>query len=458
MVGSITSLGIGSGIDSQSIVDQLVAAERGPREARLDRREDFARAQLSAFGQLASAIDSLGRSAGDLGLIQTSRRTTVSDESQLSVSVSDDATLGNFSVQVTQLARAQSLASAEFADADATVGSGTLSITVGSTTTQVSIAEGSDSLADIRDAINEADAGVNAVVVDNGNGGVQLLLTANDTGLENGIQIAVDDDDGDDTDAGGLSALSYLDGGAQNLSEQQSARNATVLFNGLPVSSASNVFEDIVPGVTLTALSEGDAAARVTTAEDRSGATNLVRSFVAALDVLGRFISTQTDYNPDTGEAGLLQGDASVRPLESRLRTELFAELGEGTYNNLLSLGIEAGDDGAFSVDTTRLAAALEDDFDAVASTLAAAGERFSEIAESFGGSGLIGARTEGLESRLSSIAEERESLESRMEATETRIRNQFAALDTLVAELQTTGQFLSTQLENIASISMRER
>jgi len=446
MVGTITSLGIGSGLDTQAIVDQLVAAEREPKELRIARQEAGLQAELSAFGVLASAIDRLGSAAGGLRNLSSSRAADLSNDSFFSVSLESTAAIGTFSVEVEQLARAQTLASTEFDGADSAVGTGTLNISVGDEFFEVSVTGDNNSVAGIAAAINDATDAITAQVLNNGSG-VQLLLTATDTGLASAIEVSVSEDAGNP----GLSALSY-DDAAQNLFQSVAPLDARIRFNGLSVSSGDNVFEDLVDGVSITALSDEDSQpVSVTVSRDDAAAQGAVSSLVRALNSLSTGLSSQLAFNAESGEAGLLQGDSTARSLDSRLSEALLTELGSGSYRNLVDIGVSRSLEGEITLDSDRLGAALAADFDGVSALLDAVSESVGDLVAGYDGkTGIIASRTESIQTQLDDIADRRAALELRLDATEARIRSEFAGLDTLIASLQTTSEFLTSQLGNL--------
>lgn len=450
MVGTITSLGVGSGLDTQSIVDQLVAAEREPRELRLAREEAGLQAELSAFGVLASAVDQLGSAAGGLRNLSESRAASLSDERFFSVELGANAAVQNFTVTVDRLARAQTLASGEFAGADSPVGTGTLSISAGDETVDIAVNGDNNSVAGLAAAINDASEAVTAQVLDNGSG-VQLLLTANATGAANGITVSASDDDGSDDDAAGLSRLSFT-AGAENLSETVEARDARILFNGLAVTSSDNRFDNVVDGLTINALAADDSVpVSVSVSRDASAAEGAVSSLVQAFNALSTGLRSQLAFNADSGEAGLLQGDATARSLDSRISDALLEELGQGSLRNLVDIGVSRSLEGDVTLDGERLGAALAQDFEGVALLLDAAAESVGALVAGFDGTtGIIGSRTESIQAQLDDLGDRRAALELRLAATEERIRSEFAGLDTLIAQLQTTSDFLTNQLGNL--------
>lgn len=449
--GIISSLGIGSGLDTSSIVDQLVAAERRPRELQLNRSQKSLEAQLSGFGKLAAALDKLDNTTSDLGNLSDSRTASVSENQLLSVSAEAGAQTGSYTIETLQQAQAQSLVSATYSSQDAVVGTGTLSVTIDGNNSDIVIDSDNNTLAGIRDAINDADIGVTAMVINNDSGS-QLLLSADKTGTANSVELTVADDDGNDADTQGLSNLAF-NASTKNLTESVTAKDAKLEVNGVTVTRSTNQFGDVVPGVNIKLLAEEPGTLiEVKVERNAADARKSVSDFVDALGNIGKQINKLTAYDPETGQSGVLQGDSAARGLQSRLREGLVTDFGsDASFDQLVDIGITTDSDGGIAFDKTKFDAALESDFDGVTSLLSAAATHYSGLVSDFGEeSGLIGSRTDSLKSRLENVNERRIDLDRRMEQVESRIRDEFAALDSLISDLQNTGNFLSSQLANL--------
>lgn len=448
MTGTITSLGIGAGLDTQSIVDQLIAAEREPKELRIARDEARIQAELSAFGVLAAEMDKLGTAARGLRGQSDTRTASFSVEGFISANLGSTAVTGSFSVTVNRLAAAQTLVSGEFAERSSTVGTGTLNLSVGDENVDVTIDSSNNSVGGIAAAINEATDAVRAQVLNTGTG-VKLMLTSATTGIANEINLSVTDGDGNSADDSGLSQLTT---GALSLSESEAAADASLSFNGQTVTSSTNTFEDVVEGVDITALkADENQPITMTVARDQSAAVESVAGLARVLSSLSTGLRSQMGYNPETQVAGLLQGDATARALDQRISDILSQELGSGTLRNLVDIGVGRSLEGEVTVDRERLNQALEEDFEAVSNLLEAAAESIITVVDGFGRtSGILGSRTEALQERLEGIDDRRARLEEQIATTEARIRRQFAGLDTLIAQLQNTSNFLATQLGNL--------
>ncbi|MGD8644783.1 MAG: flagellar filament capping protein FliD [Chromatiales bacterium] len=454
-MASITSLGIGSGLDIKGLVEQLVAAERAPVERRLSLREVELQAELSAFGSLKSSLSALENSLDALSTAAAGRRVSSSDATLITGSVTDDAAEGVYNIEVSSLARAQSLASDTFTDPTDTVGTGTLTLTVGGDSenaVDIVIDANNNTLEGVRDAINAADTGAQASIVNDGNG-YRLLISAEATGTANAVELTVADDDGSLIDGSGLSVLAY-DASIQNMTQTAAPTNAALTINGLPITSSTNVLSDVISGLTITLKGEtAGSSVSLAVSEDLGPVRSALNGFVSAYNELAQVVDQVTAFNPDTGERGVLLGDSLTRGIESQLRLALSGTYGaEGSgYQSLVNLGVSTGEDGRLSIDPERLSDALEADVDGVLVLLQGFGAAFDETTNGYlGSTGLIETREDSVQTRLDTIDDERIRLDQRIELIEQRYLKQFSALDLLVSQLQSTSQFLTNQLANL--------
>lgn len=452
-MASITSLGIGSGLDIKGLVDQLVAAERAPVERRLSLREVELQAELSAFGNLKSSLASLESALSGLSTAAVGRQVSSGDAAVITASVADEAAEGVYNVEVSSLARAQSLASAAFTDPTDTVGTGTLTITVGGgASVDLVIDADNNTVEGIRDAINAADAGAQASIVNDGTG-YRLLISAEETGIANAVELTVLDDDGSLIDGTGLSVLAY-DASTQNMTQTAAPLDAALTINGLPITSSTNVLSEVISGVTITLKGEtAGSPVSLTVSEDLGPVRSALDGFVSAYNEFAQLIDKLTAFSPDTGAGGVLLGDSLTRGIESQLRSALSGTYGvQGSvYQSLVNLGVRTGEDGSLSVDSEKLNDALEADLDGVVALVQGFGAAFEETASGYlGSTGLIATREDSVQSRLDGIDDERIRLDRRIELIEQRYLKQFSALDLLVSQLQSTSQFLTNQLANL--------
>jgi flagellar hook-associated protein 2 len=387
-MAGISSLGIGSGIDVKSLVDQLVAAERKPVQNRLDRKEARYQAELSAFGALKGALSEFQTKVESLSDADAFRVMTATSGNSDAVAVSAGATAepGAYDIAVNALASSQALASGAFASADTSVGAGgTLTFRFGTVTTDgsgavtdfsqnagravqtVDIAPDATSLTAIRDAVNDADIGVQASVINDGSG-ERLVFNAADSGADNGFVVEVADDDGNDTDGAGLSQLAF-NSGAANLERTRAGADAELVVNGLTVTRASNEITDLIDGVTFNLKDTTSAATQISVEQDVASVTQTIKGFVDAYNSLQDTIDQLSGYDPETKKSGTLQGDAAVRTIANSLRRLVTRRLDvlEGRdVRALTDLGITSNRDGKLEIDSAKLDDALADNFDEV--------------------------------------------------------------------------------------------
>ena len=459
-MGTVISSGIGSGLDIRGLVAQLVAAEGQPETIRLDTQEARLQSKLSAVGSLTSALDALQTSLESLSDPDTFRGRTVSLSSPdfVAATATSSAAPASYAVEVQQLATAHRLVSGPYATEDTIVGTGTLTLSLGGASFSVDIVDGTDAnntLAGIRDAINGAtdNPGIVATIV-TGVSGAQLILAGTETGAAN--QIVVTASGGD----GGLVPLTYDPGnGITNLTELEAAVDASVLIEGILVTSATNTVSDAIEGVELSLL-DVNAPGETSTVSidfDRDGAKAAVGKFVEAYNGLIDMVTEATRYDADSGTAGPLLGDAGLRNILFQLRREM-GRLGvgaTGSFGTLSDLGVTAELDGKLSIDDTDLDAALDADLDGVVDFFSAdetgLAVRLDAFLEPFLQSGgVLESRRDGLNASIEDINDRREALQQRLIAVEARLLRQFNALDSLLAELQSTSGFLQQQLDSL--------
>ena len=456
---SIVSTGIGSGLDIAGIVQQLVAAEGQPVESRLGQQEFRAQAKLSAFGSLKSALSDVRDKLDVMRSLDKflSRTATSGNEEKFTVSAATDALPASYSLDVLQLAQAHKLTSGAFTDSDAVVGTGTLTLAVGAASMDLEITAENNTLAGIRDAINAAtdNPGIAATIV-NADSGSYLILTAEDTGSAN--QITVTQSGGD----GGLAALEYDPGaGLTSLTESIAAQDAQIQIDGLDVISSSNTFSGAIQGVTITVHEETAGTSESLTVEnDPESAKQLVNDFVESYNELISVFDTLTAYDAENEVAAPLIGDSSVRGIRDQIRREMSTVVKDidANFSALADVGIEVQLDGTLLVDETQLDTVLGEDFvkfgqlfsttDGFATRLYALTDGYLES------DGIIESRTQGLTTTIEGINDDREALNERLGALETRLLRQFNALDSLVAQLTSTGNFLAQQLANLPTPS----
>ena len=398
MVG-ITVGGVFSGLDVNGIIESLVSAEGDPVTSRLDLRDLEIQAELSAFGSLQASVSSFRDAVSPLAFSSTFATLSAqsSDTSVLSASASGIADQGNHTIEVSQLARVQSLASASFENTTDALGEGVLNFRFGTydaggnafsanpekASESVTIDSSNSSLQGIRDTVNAADIGVDASLVNDGTG-FRLVLRSAETGAENSLEITVSgDSDTDDLDDAGLSRLAYDPtavglGSGKNLSESASALDALFTVDGLSISKPSNSVTDVVEGVTLTLSgTTSDSPVTLNIVRNVSQLEASIKSFVSAYNDLTAVTGELGKFDVETGVGGILIGDSLLRGLQGQLRG-VIGEVGaglSGSVRSLADIGISTQRDGTlvFS-DSAALASALADNPEDVAALFAVTG------------------------------------------------------------------------------------
>jgi len=463
---AISSPGVGSNLDVSGIVTQLMAVEQKPLTA-LNTKEAKFQAQLSTYGTIKGALSSLQTAVQSLANSSTftSMSTSVADATILSASATSSAVAGSYSIAVSQLAMSHSVRSnVNYASADTFKG-GTLAVQIGSgTAVNVTIADGS-TLADVSSAINSANAGVSASVVNDGATN-RLVLKSNTTGSVGAITIAVTETGtgGTPVSPGVVQNLTDFNSTGGNLALVQAANDAQFSVNGLAVTRSSNTVSDVISGVTLSLTKAGTIAAPVTTnltvSRNVASVAGAIGAFVNAYNAAAQQLKSVSTYDAANKRAAILTGDSTVRGIQSTLSSLLQTSLTgiAGGISTLSDIGITVKKDGTLDLSNTKLQAALNDPAKDVASlfTSTASGNkgiavRFNEMLTSIVGStGLISGRTDGISQSIKDIGSRRDALSRRLVDVEARYRTQFTQLDTLISGMNKTSAFLTQQLANL--------
>lgn len=452
-MASVTSLGTGSGLDLEGIITKLMTVESQPLTA-LATKEASYQAKLSAFGSMKSALSALQTATTALTTEATftGKSASTSDSTVLTASAASEAASGSYSINVTQLAQYHAVRSnTNYAATTDTFNTGTLSISIGSgAAVDITIDSSNNTLAGIRDAINDADAGVTASIINDGTTN-RLVLASNTSGSAGAITVAVTDDG-----SGGTHALSGL--ASASLVTTQTADDANLTINGIAITRSSNTITDAVDGLTFNLKDTGTST--VSVSKNTSTVTAAVTAFVKAYNEAVAQIKSLTAYDVENEKAATLTGDSTARGILSQLSGMLGATMSGigGNVSRLSDLGIAIQRDGTLALDSTKLSAALNNDevdlaafFGSTESTNKGIAVRFDEMLENIiGTDGLIEGRTDGINTSIENLQDRYERLELRLEAIEKRYRAQFTALDTLIASMNQTSSYLTQQLANL--------
>lgn len=478
---TITSLGLGSGLDAESIVTKLVALERQPITT-LQTAAEKIQTKISAYGQIQSSVSTLRDAAKKLANpdIWSTTTATSSDSTAVTFSTSAGAATGSYSVGVTSLAKAQSVVTkTPLSAATSTVGSGSLSIEIGTwsgtsfaaktgtSATSITIAA-TDTLEDIRDKINDADAGVNASIIKDANG-ARLVMSSSDTGVQNGFRIqATDTGDGNALDDAGVSSLAFdLDPLNTTLGteKKQDAANAEATINGVEISSSTNTFSDVLEGISFTVSKETSSDVSVTVAQDNATISKAISDFASAYSALSTLLKTNTKYDDATKTAGTLQGDGTAVSLINQFRAALSGSTGASSvFSTLSSVGVEIQSSGSLTVNSTKLTNALgnlaevkklfanADNANSANDGIATRLRTLSD--ELLGFEGALTTRTAGLKKAVSNNEKRQDELDARAALYEKRLRAQYTALDTTMAAISSQSNYVTQMISALNSSS----
>lgn len=391
----LSSAGIGSGLDVTGIVSQLMSIEQRPLTALTTKQSDY-KAKLSAFGSIQSGIASFQstlKKLSDPKNLQTIKA-TVADTNVLGTSGGAGAVPGDYSIEVTKLAQSQKLASAGQLNAQAVVGTGTLTFDFGTISggtlgtdgkysgsaftsngagsKQVTIDSSNNTLNGIRDAINSASIGVTASVINDGGATpYRLALSNSQTGEASSMKISVSGD----AALGNL--LNHDPAGSQALTQTVAAQNAALKVDGLDISKPSNTFSDVVPGVTLT-LKKTNAGSptNLSVTRDTNAVKANVQEFVDGYNKLTGSLKSLTSYDMTSKKGAALYGDSSVRNMLGQLRGLVTGTItgGASSLNRLSDAGVSYQADGTLKLDATKLQTVIDTQFDQLPGLFAASG------------------------------------------------------------------------------------
>ncbi len=428
--------GIGSGLDVKGIVSQLMALERRPLD-RLEKNEADLNSKLSAYGKLKSSLSTFQDAMKELSSLSKFKTfsTSSSDDAIFTSTADGTAASGTFSIEVTQLAQAEKVHAGGTYSGE----QGDLTFDVNGQSITVTIDATNNTLEGIRNAINSA-AGNDLVTATtiNSDSGPQLILTGNETGAANTITAT-------GSLAGTLNFQTMLGQGAQD---------AQVDIDGFTVSSSTNTVTNGITGITLdVSKTNVGAPETLTVTRDLDAVKESVQGFA---DTYNSLRSTIRDLGKKGGE---LQGDGGLLSIERQIQSIFNTSAVGLNFNHLSEVGITTGTDGSLSVDTDRLDSALTSDFSGVAELFANNDQGYAYRFEAMAGlvlqtNGLLDTREDTINNNISSIQARQESFEYRLEMIEKRFNTQFGALDSLVASMSATGDFLAGQLANLPGSS----
>lgn len=446
-MASVSSLGVGSGLDLESMVTKLMTAERAPIDA-LTTKIASAQTKISLYGTLSTKLASFQAAADTLQFPSrlSAVKVTSSDTSIVTATASFGAAAGSYGIEVTNLASAQKSFTQEYT-AGTTFSPGSMSFTVaGTPATAIDFNDQSSyTLEEVRDKINAAKIGVTATVVNTTNGGQRMVLTGDNSGTANDFSLTA-----------GLAAS----GGQANLDganfdtttvglARSTAQDGRIKIDGIEVSSTTNVFTNVA-GLTITAnkLSATGVSTPLKIETDNDKVVSAVKAFVDTYNAVATTIKSNSAYDSSTKTAQAFNGDFAARSVSSALssaRTTIPTELSSATFKTLSELGVSVTQTGQLSLDETKLRQAVSKSPSEALSTLQAYGKAFSDtVTGLLDTNGVVTKRVSSLNDSVKIYQNNQATLEVRMVAIEKRFRAQFTAMDVLVSQMKSTSSTLS--------------
>jgi flagellar hook-associated protein 2 len=471
----VSKLGGGSGIDTQSLASSLVDAERAPRQAAIDRNIKKNEAIVSGMAALKYVLNNLKTAFDDLKDVTDFKSIVVSNSntSAFNATASSSASVGSHTVEVTALAAAQRTAgTVAFASTTSSVNGGmSMALTLGGTAfsggTTISIAAGDDTPQGIVDAINTANVGLSAYLVNTGDASTPYkVVVAGTSGADNAFTITASDTSstGGDIDSGFAFSSTNL----------QEAADAAVTVDGISVTSASNTVTEAVPGLTLVlkATNSGSAAA-VDLSNDTSVAKGKVTALVTAyndanalMDEVSNAKSTMDTYG------GTLVGNSTVRTLRDQLRATVLAVSDSAPSTSLSyfhDIGVELDKSGKLTINTVKLDLAFDTDFDNTVTLLSGdqqdlsvydtttaagiAGDASRALYTMLKSNGTVTTESANATSRISDYKDDLAKLDDRMTRLLEHYTKQFAAMDSIVGQTKSTQTGLTSSFAGLMAM-----
>lgn len=448
----VTSLGIGSGLDLESLVEAFIDAEAIPEEIRLQQKEERLDIELSGVGSFKSALSSFDSILAKLSEDDAfSKQVINTSGSALSVESNGYASNGSFKVDVETVAQGNKYNSTIFAGGStSTVGSGNLIFGNGTDSFNVAI-DAADSLSVIRDKINQDsnNFGVTVNIV-NGDSGSFLVFGNDQTGLANRLTITNDN--------------ASLDSISTDNNEIQLAQNAKILIDGTTAAfSDTNEFKNVIEDLTINVSEVTVPGSPVTVdiGQDVESGEALIDEFISGYNEL---MASLTGLGAP--KQGRLAFDPSVRQAKQGITNMVIENVQglTGSIDSLQDIGLEINRDGFLEKSTfssENIATGSERLQNALSTKLSDVSELFSSnnglakqmsdfIGSYIDSDGILTERQTSLNSRLSDIPDEYQALEDRLRSYEETLRKQFTFLDSTVSQYNATGAYLTSALANL--------
>lgn len=461
-MASISTLGIGSGLDLSSILDSMQTAEKAAL-APITKQQSAYSAKLSAYSTMNSAIETFQTANTKLNNADLfSAFKTVSSSTSFSATGTTGAVAGKYSINVSALAKAQTLTTTEKNSSTTALATSDSTLTIqatadGSKPIEVKISAADSSLTGIRDAINKASAGVTASVIKTGDGSYRLSLTADKTGADNAVTLSVD---GDNLIK---DLLNYGGSGASNVTQSVTAQNAVLTVNNVKIENSSNTISDALEGITLNLNDVTTGEQSLTITKDTSNASTVLTDWVAAYNTLQdafasltKYTAVETNVDAQDTSNGALIGDTALRTIQQKMKSLLTNTASSSTFKTLSQIGITTDPTtGQLETDKTKLDAALAKDPEGIKAMIIGDGKTTgiattmaSNLTDWLSSKGIIQSAKDGVSKTLNNLTEQYNAANTRINDTIARLKTQFTALDLMVSKLNSTSDYLTSQFE----------
>lgn len=448
--------GLATGLETSNIIEQLMKLERQPI-TRLETDKTWLNNRLTAFTELDTRLKKFSDSIKNLNYRDTLLKRSVKQTSEeyLSATVSREALPGtSYQVEVVSLAQVQkSVAeSGVSSKTSSSFGTGSLNLSVDGTSHSIDITSVNNSLEGIMAAINEADLGVRAAIINDGTSApYRLILTGEDVGKEFSLNTS--------GLTGGTNFLGQfnVDDGLGNTTNApvQEATQAHIRVDGVNIYSKSNTVAEAIPGVTLDLLQEKlGTTTSLSIAVDKDNITSTIKAFATGYNEVISFITSQSVIDGKGG--GVLGGDSGINAIKRHLQSMLTQQNeNSGIFSSLSQLGFETQKDGTLEVNEKTLSAAINTNLDDVVSLLAGE-EGVDGIATKYknylyemtnSGTGMLQGRKESINNNIERIDNQVTKMEARLEQRQKTWEAQFSAMETLVSGLNSQASYLTQQM-----------
>lgn len=468
-MATISSMGSGSGLKLADILDGLISAEKAQLTP-ITKQQTSYTARLSAYGTLKSSLEAFQTANTALNKADLFTATsTTSSTTAFSATTTGSAIAGKYTISVSQLAQAQTLTTKNTqADSKTAIATADSKITFtaanGKDPVSVDISAENSSLSGIRDAINKADAGVTASIINVGNGQYRLSFTSTETGADNAVSVSVSGDSALQSFMGynGTSADA-----ANGMTESVTAQNAKLKINNVDIENSSNTISDALEDITLNLNDVTSGNQTLTIAKDTSKAETAMKAWVDAYNTLQdsfasltKYTAVETGANAQDASNGALLGDSTLRTIQTQLKTMLSNSVGGTAYKTLSQVGITSDPStGKLELDSTKLEKALTENPLAVkdlvvgdAKTTGITTTMATNLTDWLSSKGIIQAAKDGVSKTLNKLTDQYNAVNARINATEAQYKAQFTQLDVLMSSLNNTTNYLSQQFENTSS------